>query len=611
MFGREAAVRVEPDGSVSGFSSNLADIPCTLSAIPSLTADAAASAAMLAVGFPARAERAELGFWPVQDGARLAWQILLRGPSPHVAAYVVVDAETGAAIAIGSPIRSALGRVFLVNPIQDSWTTTEVEMMRLLGDGTTLTGENTAAWQYSTDGTHTQTALPDVSGNFFYDPATAASEPVFDDPFAQVNAYYQVDFISERYQTELGYVQDRGPIPVYVNYVENPGEPYVNAFYDPEAWTISLGQADTGDFAYDADTIYHEFMHSVTDSVAHLLYMGADIYGMFVFPGGLSEGLSDVMAVAITGDPDMGEYIIGRNLVNDRTCPDDIAGESHYDGEIIGGACWEIHELVGGPDLERLAYGAVTMLTPTASYAQFAAGMMTTAEAMETDGDLTADEVDGIAAILADRGIDTCERVMSLDGGETYTVAAMGMISMGSCDMMDFALAAGYSFPPSFQWSIEVPPGATSLTIDAQVTALGPGDRYVWVNLRAGNYVQYEMVEIFPGYTLPVKLDVADATFADPAGPITLTALTDPALETDQTYYITVNYLGCPSASVSISADVGFDPIAVEEEPEPEPEAVEEEPEPEPEPDADDASTEPDAGGITTRGGGCGCAMAS
>jgi Zn-dependent metalloprotease len=608
VFGRMAAMRVEADGAVSAFSSNLAPVNPSMPVTPPLATAQARAAALAHAPWPATAGACALGIWISHDGAHLAYRVTLRGTEAHQASHVVLDASTARVLATGTPIRDATGRVFLQNPVRDSDTPTDVELLGLTGDGSTLTGENVVAWQYVPEGTAVQTAVPDTSGDFLYDPAPRTGTPVFDDEFAQVNAYYQLDHIASYFISTHGYSHSRGPINVFVNYVESAGETYDNAFFDDENWSISLGQASNGDFAYDADTIYHEYTHSVVDTLASLVYMAADPMGMIVFPGALHEGLSDTFAVSLTDDPDMGEYILGRNVVNARTCPGNIMGEVHYDGEIIGGANWDIRNEIGADALEAAAYGSLATLHPTSSFKEYAEGVMAAVDSMVTDGDLTTTQRDEVATIFSERGVDVCDRIMRLDDGASYTVELLGMgrFGSGACDWLDGMRMAGHTFPPSIQWGIEVPDDATSLSFTADYTITGGDDYDIAVNVRAGNYIVYEMVDI--GWaTMPLRVETADATFENPVGPIVLDEYSDPPLEPGEPYFFTVNYLGCPSGANTVSAEVGFDPV---EDPEAEVEvAPEEEPEEEPEPEEDAGADAPDPGSITASGGACGCTL--
>lgn len=123
--------------------------------------------------------------------------------------------------------------------------------------------------------------------------------------------------------------------PVRVNRTDGfcPG----NAWYDGNGINFcdSAGTfANTGEIG---NVVYHEYGHGITDK----LYGAGD-------PGGdLHEGNSDVVAcyiqnVSIVGlgffEGNCGSGI--RDLDNELVYPDDLSGEGHHDGQIIGGFHW-------------------------------------------------------------------------------------------------------------------------------------------------------------------------------------------------------------------------------------------------------------------------------
>jgi hypothetical protein len=92
-----------------------------------------------------------------------------------------------------------------------------------------------------------------------------------------------------------------------------------------------------------ADVVYHEFGHS--------LHANSIIDGVGMFDGALSEGMSDMLAAFITKDHGMGRgFFFGdaplRDLdpASDKRWPDDVTGEVHDDGEIIGGTLWDLRK---------------------------------------------------------------------------------------------------------------------------------------------------------------------------------------------------------------------------------------------------------------------------
>lgn len=117
-----------------------------------------------------------------------------------------------------------------------------------------------------------------------------------------------------------------------------------NAFSDGTTINFFLegqGCANTGRIA---DVVYHEYGHSIH---AHAI-----IEGVGAFDGALSEGVSDYLAATITHDPGMGRGFFNdseelRHIdpeVGEARWPDDVVGEVHYDGLIIGGTLWDLRK---------------------------------------------------------------------------------------------------------------------------------------------------------------------------------------------------------------------------------------------------------------------------
>jgi cysteine-rich repeat protein len=93
-----------------------------------------------------------------------------------------------------------------------------------------------------------------------------------------------------------------------------------------------------------ADVVYHEFGHSI--------HRNAIIPGAGSWNGALSEGVSDYLAATYTGDPGMGRgFFHNHNAMRhidppdrEKVWPDDVVGQVHADGEIIGGTLWDLRK---------------------------------------------------------------------------------------------------------------------------------------------------------------------------------------------------------------------------------------------------------------------------
>ena len=94
----------------------------------------------------------------------------------------------------------------------------------------------------------------------------------------------------------------------------------------------------------------HEFTHYVSGVAIdyNMGQAGMNSYGLTSFSGSIDEGMADYFACTENGDPVLGEaslvpYGSGRDLTDtSKVCPDDMAGEVHMDGEIMGSLAWTI-----------------------------------------------------------------------------------------------------------------------------------------------------------------------------------------------------------------------------------------------------------------------------
>ncbi len=620
VTGRAVIVKTDASGSVIYMAGNAMPAESDISLQPRLDeAEAMRIAAASVEGSLSRAPSASLQVLINPGEAALVWAVSVGTVAPAGSWIILVDAAAGEVRGRINRLYTATGKVYEQNP--ERGDAIEVELERLDDDQDVLEGPYVNTWRYmgtTEDAIHS--ATPDEDGNFLYDPSE--EQPDFEDPFPEVHAYYHIDrlvnYVVETYDYDL----TRGPIDLYVNYYQsvdgegNP-EPFDNAQFDGEGWQIQMGQGPTKDYAYDAAILLHEYGHSIVDTIAHLNFIAADKYGLILLPGAIHEGTADYWAATMTDDPDMSEYInIHRNLVNTSMCPSDMMGEAHFDGLVVGRSFWAIREELGREIGDDIVIRALHSLTPNASLAQYAAAALGAVDDMIDEELLTEDDRTTVEGIFAETGMDICERVIALDGGIEYSTYLFGLIYLNACDYLGLAELGGFSIPSAFQWSIDVPEDATSLSVDLHVETLTPGDESHALHVRGGTYVEFELIELFGGFYLPLKVFAADHSVENTTG-ITIDLHSDPPLQPGEPYYIAITYLSCPMATYTISAETSTDPL-----PDPVPEAVEddimedvpdeaaEEQEPVAEvegsdaSDADDEDEEPDD---DSNGKGCGC----
>lgn len=120
-----------------------------------------------------------------------------------------------------------------------------------------------------------------------------------------------------------------------------------NAFYDGASINFYAVGGGCNASSLISDVCFHEYGHGINDQFYQSLS------GNFI-NGAMGEGYADFWAIACTGSPLLGIGFYTENQDPLRrydqepmVYPDDISGEVHNDGEIIMGAWWDTHELMG------------------------------------------------------------------------------------------------------------------------------------------------------------------------------------------------------------------------------------------------------------------------
>lgn len=397
---------------------------------PTLPADEAAQRVVVALGPRPLlwAPRTQLVWW-ADPAPRLAWAVDVGLQAPLGTLRVWVDAHTGEALHARPTSWEALGSVYDPSPALAE--PTDVVLERLLAPDH-LAGQYTVArscdvWEISDAlfGTNacyaaSHHATPDAAGDYRFAPAPGS----VDDPFAEVQVYVHVDrmaaWLDDRLGFQLGYV-----LPTNVNF------PMANAFYgdfDGDGGPdLSFGHVEEGgvDFAYDADVVYHELGHAVIDSLApDLPTVQADRYGMEWVSGAVHEGGADLWSMLLTLDPRTGEYagsafdrVAIRDLEEDRRCPDDLQGEVHADGQILGSFGWNlIDDPAVGPEITAdLLYGAIPRWGTPLAWPDVGRSFLEAAADLLAAGAISGPAHAAILAHLDTSGMLDCGRVIDLD----------------------------------------------------------------------------------------------------------------------------------------------------------------------------------------------------
>jgi len=198
-----------------------------------------------------------------------------------------------------------------------------------------------------------------------------------------------------------------------------------NAFYTPGDPTINFYSEGDGCNAFSlvSDVVFHEYGHGIND-----LYYES-IGGNFI-NGAMGEGYADLWAISLSNNPILGagcysdepEFYIRRYDVDPKVYPQDLVGQVHADGEIICGAWYDTHLLLGGDwDLTRAlfveAYAGLQATTFNGNEGE--AYVEVLLDALQADDD-NADLSDGTpngAAILEGFGIHGITLFSNVDIG--------------------------------------------------------------------------------------------------------------------------------------------------------------------------------------------------
>lgn len=440
------------------------------------------------------------------DGARAVWVLDVITHQPLGLFEVLADARTGAVLRKVSAMHDVDGQVFSTNPKAGKLVTASLQGLankkdRLQGEYAAVSSCSYANSKLSCN----EYATPDSKGDFIF----KMDEGKYDDPFAEVNAYYHVDNIHRWMKDTFGFKrQGKTGIDVVVNLHSIQGtqkKGMSNAFFGDingdKVGDLVFGQGNL-DFAYDGDVIYHEFTHSAVDETSDL-NITIDSLGFNVAPAALNEGFADLFSSFLAGDPVVGDYMKStgiRNLTGNASCPTFLKGESHNDGMIWGRAVWTFRETLSAADkkvFEDAVYTVMAGLGKNAGFADAALLLTTTVKAKD------AAMATKLAAELKTRGVDTCSRIVPLIPGASRSFYIYGLSISPTLK----------AIPGPLQYKIEVPKTAKSMTLYVQ-RGYGSGmAAYVRVNKEVGyDYVGPQFDHIKDSVSGSLTLSTDDNT---------------------------------------------------------------------------------------------------
>lgn len=538
---------------------------------------------------------------------------------------VLVDAFTLNVLLIDRQWFSAQGRVYSIDPARTP-DTIDVELPNLLNNGKL---EGRAGHVYNCLRASSMQGMPDPENmeveeippsegeNFLYDPVLTLA---YDDYAGAVNLYWHVDRMDSHFR-DLSYVP---PVPVKIVanvHSESNGNksPMDNAYYTPLSNGndgLFVGQGTNVDLAYGGDVVMHEMTHSV---VAHtsidLGVQQADQYGLNRMPLGLHEGFADYFPASLNNSPIIGAYALeqiqpgaSRDLSNNtKVCPDDMVGEEHMDGEIIGAFTWQVREQLGAELADAAIFAAMARLTGSVTFKDFADALLAVLEEMQNGGTITENQLNTVRSVAQDKGLDICGRWVPLDEPRRVTTLGLDMIGQamgGDCQQLRSMLGyMGIDMTGLFQYKLTVPSDATSIQLTFTFTPMGGNDLMYNLYARTGEMVLFDLVNVYGDMLMP-KVQTYDRSWpasslqslTDRTTVVTWSVQDDPPLPVGQDIYFALTHANCPVAYLDVTADISTDPIV----------------DPDAGPDADtDAGEEEDADAQTphpkSKKDGCSC----
>ena len=458
------------------------------------------------------------------------WEVQLSATQPLGSFHVWVDAETGAMLRTANRV-AHLKKGYAYPSCPEAGTYTPVDLVNIPST-TNLSGAYVDLYSNCSPGScasSSRAATPDGNGDYYIAPNEGSPS----DGFAEVHTFYHLNQMHDRFAA-MGFRGLDFQMRVAVNFALNSfGGEQCNATYYFNDSTILVGLCNleryglgTGavNFAYDAVVVMHEYTHGAVDHGAALDFYDTDDWGLVGQQMGLHEGFADFFPAVVLDDPRLGRHIgpafgLGpsmRSLTDFRSCPDDIDGESHYDGQIWSSANWEAYVAKGkSPEIPLVVFQGLLGLSSRPTF-QDAANAVLGVAAISHSTVYSA-----LSDAYTTHGLLGCGREVEIANGRKMK----GHVT----NPYDLGLSGSSSSPFELQYKIVVPANASSLSFDIHTTDSGGNtvsNLVVYVNY--GSHVAYQgsaaswsKTSSFsitnpaagPYYILPVGVSMADSTY--------------------------------------------------------------------------------------------------
>ena len=489
----------------------------------------------------------------------------------------VVDAQDGSVLSFRRITMDVLGRVYPKDSVTTPWVEdrelAELDLANpqiLTGWGGQLAVTNFLAYGVQPGQVFLeQKVTPNAGEDFLYDPPADSSD--LHDAFSQVNAYYHLTRGRDFFRTKFGLdVTGSAWKVVFAANVRQDGKLFDGAFFTPSGvgspWNapnfLGTGQGAAVDFATDSDALLHEFTHYISYNAVcfDAGQFATDDLGWSPFSIAIDEGIADYFACTMNGDPVVGEATLGplgksRDLSDgSRKCPDDVVGEGHLDGMLVGSFAWSLHEAFGAGVADELVWGAVSMLPFGASFGDFVRGIRQVAAELTQAARMTSADAETLEALLRARGLDDCGREIAVVPGKARRTLMFGLQDLGkangvSCEevkKIDLAL------PSIFQFVAKGSPAAHGVRFRVRLEPVEPGALDWSLYVRRNEHVAFG-----PGSTLPVvtQYDYVQPGLTAAVGELVVDETSDPPYDSAATYHLILTHRNCPGVAATVEVE--------------------------------------------------------
>ncbi len=416
----------------------LPGLPAGMSSVPSVSADEARASAELDFEVEDGVTSQDPGLYVVPDepSATLAWVVPVSTEEPFGSYSVLVDAHTAAVVESRDVLKTATGhgKIFNPNPVASTGnfdlrddfdrSTTALDSALVDGELTDLDGSGFLRGPLVDVITGDETER--VSNNnleFNF----RRSDPGFE----QTMCYAYLG-LALNYCAQLGRPNPLERTLITKARFSSKGEEELNAFYDPNTEFLSFGTKGV-DLAEDGTVILHELGHALQDAAAR---QGNRPFGLSYEGGAMGEGFGDfwalsVLADKLTTEPNfIGHWVtygdldfpfgqaffasVHRRVDSDKIWPRDAdpGRDPHLDGEIWSAGLWQIRNLLGRDDANKLVLESHYLLQPEAEFQDGSLALIAANNSL-FGGTHQAE----IEAILHERGVFDPDGTSSEDDG--------------------------------------------------------------------------------------------------------------------------------------------------------------------------------------------------